>query len=116
MKPLAIDPAVAVEQMRLTLFQAYDAGKKELVDVVFQCLEKSNEATMELVVELRKHLAWMAQTMHQAYHQDIPTTWETCPRDVCASTKHILDESAPTVVLRPSSDGNDPSPGVLPGA
>jgi hypothetical protein len=37
-----------------------------------------------------RHIAWMAQTLHQAYHQDIPGTWHDCPRDICASTTMFL--------------------------
>lgn len=111
----AEDPKVAVEQTRLMLFKMYDLGKKAMVDAVFQALEKATETDQKLIAELRKHLAWMAQTMHQAYHQDIPTTWKECPRDVCASTRHVLEESAQTVVLRPSSDGSDSGSGDLAG-
>ena len=39
-------------------------------------------------------LRWVAQTVHQAYHQEVSGTWETCPRDVCASIRNKLDESA----------------------
>lgn len=37
-----------------------------------------------------EHIAWTAQTVHQAYHQDIDEPWERCPRDVCASTMHVM--------------------------
>ena len=42
--------------------------------------------------EAMQHIKWMAQTVHQAYHQDKPGTWEDCPRAICASTKARFDE------------------------
>lgn len=43
-----------------------------------------------------KHIVWMAQTVHQAYHQDIPGNWMSCPRDICGSTRYFLSlESGP---------------------
>lgn len=37
---------------------------------------------------------WLAQTVHQAYHTEHPGTWETCPKDICASVRHWLKEDA----------------------
>lgn len=113
--PLAEDPGVAREQMRLALFKAYDYGKGDMVDAVFKAIDKAVEAAEKQNDELRKHLAWMAQTMHQAYHQDVPTTWKECRRDVCASTRHILERAGQTAVLRPSDDGTDSGSGDLSG-
>lgn len=36
--------------------------------------------------EACEHMRWMAQTIHQAYHQDQGRVWQLCPRDVCKST------------------------------
>lgn len=39
----------------------------------------------------RDMIRWICQTIHQAYHQDQPGVWETCPRDVCKSAKRHLE-------------------------
>lgn len=38
-------------------------------------------------------VAWMAQTVHQAYHTDHDGTWETCPKDLCASARLWMKET-----------------------
>ena len=40
----------------------------------------------------KKHIHWMAETVHQAYHQDQPKTWRECPRDICSSTVRFMEE------------------------
>lgn len=51
------------------------------------------------LTEIAAHILmirWMAQTVHQGYHQDQPGTWETCPRDICASAvAHLKGELKP---------------------
>jgi hypothetical protein len=42
--------------------------------------------------QLCKHAAWMAQTIHQAYHTDATGTFNECPKDVCDSTTRFLDK------------------------
>lgn len=37
-----------------------------------------------------KFIAWMAQTVHQAYHQDHPGTWDECCKDICSSARCYL--------------------------
>ncbi len=49
-----------------------------------------------------KQVCWLAQTVHQAYHQDISGTWETCPRDVCKSSQQFLQPTN-AEVLEPGS-------------
>jgi len=38
-------------------------------------------------------VAWLAQTVHQAYHTDHEGTWHTCPKDICASTRAWIAEA-----------------------
>lgn len=42
------------------------------------------------IEQQEKHITWMAQTIHQAYHQDQPGTWRDCPKNLCASTRTEL--------------------------
>jgi len=39
-------------------------------------------------------IRWMQQTVHRAYHADHTGLMETCPRDICASTRHFFAERA----------------------
>ncbi len=64
------------------------------------------EPTEVTIATLRAHVRWMAQTVHQAYHDD-PDTWDgSCPKDICASTRRFLaDLDEPTPVYpRPAPD------------
>jgi hypothetical protein len=42
--------------------------------------------------ECFQHIAWMAQTLHQAYHMEEPGTWQECPKDICISTVRFFTE------------------------
>lgn len=56
-----------------------------------QCNDCRNAALYAHLKEDRDMIRWTAQTVHQAYHQDVPGTWETCSRDICASAKKHLE-------------------------
>jgi hypothetical protein len=57
------------------------------------------------IKELAEHIAWAAQTVHQAYHHgltgknvDLDTvTWQECPRDICLSARSVLTPEEPAV-------------------
>ena len=40
--------------------------------------------------ETRDLLHWLAQTVHQAYHQEQPGTFETCPKSICRAVDDFL--------------------------
>lgn len=46
--------------------------------------------TSERVKELEDYTRSIAQIIHQAYHQDQPGTWRSCPKDICASARGVL--------------------------
>lgn len=48
--------------------------------------------------KLLEHVNWMAQTVHQAYHQEHPGHWMACPKDICRSTAKKLADVAEGVV------------------
>ena len=52
---------------------------------------------MGMVCPLHSHasdfletIRWMAQTIHQAYHQDIPGTFLECPHNTCDAAKQSI--------------------------
>lgn len=40
--------------------------------------------------ELREAVRWVAQTVHQAHHQEQPGTFETCPKSTCDHAAKVL--------------------------
>lgn len=42
------------------------------------------------VLTCAKNLCWMAERVHQSYHQDQLGTWRECPQGVCGSMEHML--------------------------
>ena len=50
-------------------------------------------------------IKWMAQTIHQAYHEDEDSTWETCNKDICASTRKWIEDFFEDDNLWVTSDG-----------
>ena len=42
---------------------------------------------------LRGQVEHMANTTHQAYHQDQPGSWRECPRPLCADAKITIEKS-----------------------
>lgn len=58
---------------------------EEYVEVV-RAIPKSASTKED---DLRKSIAWMAQTIHQAYHDDVGGTWEGCPRNTCTHAAEL---------------------------
>lgn len=48
------------------------------------------QKTMETMTRMESHIRWSAQTTHQAYHDDQPGTWTTCPKSTCDSAQQTL--------------------------
>ena len=53
---------------------------------------------------LKDTLRHLAQTVHQAYHQNLGGGWHTCPKDVCSSAQRAL----PDYVLWLKGEGQRP--------
>lgn len=47
------------------------------------------ERTLAEKQDLLKSIAWMAQTIHQAHHDDVGGTWEGCPRNTCTHAAEL---------------------------
>ncbi len=59
---------------------------------------------------LAAHIVWMANTVHQAYHQTNPSdpfgapsslTWQECTKGTCGSIEHILAQAGYDKALQP---------------
>lgn len=53
-----------------------------------------------------EHIAWTADVVHQAHHQDLGGEWRECPRDTCASSARKLADlrAALAEEVRPIQD------------
>lgn len=61
-------------------------------------------------------IRWMAQTVHQAYHQEQSGTFESCPKDICSSAKRALECQCPgpdCLVHEVSEDALDVMPSAM---
>ena len=61
-------------------------------DVLVDLAAKSGEvsAVVLATAEYRESMRWMAQTIHQAYHQDVGGTWQGCQRNTCTHAAEVL--------------------------
>lgn len=55
---------------------------------------EAGEALVKHLREARETIRFMAENVHQAYHQDISGGWWICPRTVCNAAQQAL----PTIV------------------
>lgn len=73
-----------------------ECGKSDVhwsVSSSLNCRDCRNKKFHEQLKAHQDYIRWVAQTIHQAYHQDQPGGWEVCPKDICASTvRHLLGE------------------------
>jgi hypothetical protein len=44
----------------------------------------------DLIEELLETIRWMAQTVHQAHHQNYKGTFMECPKSVCDAAKQAI--------------------------
>lgn len=45
------------------------------------------------IPEIRETLRWIAQTVHNAHHQDQAGTFEQCPKNTCSAARVALKNS-----------------------
>ncbi len=64
------------------------------VDELVQLRELQIKRLKQVEAELRRHIQWCAQTVHNAHHQDQhDRTWELCTHGFCQSARRVLEES-----------------------
>lgn len=89
---LSYDPP-PIDYGQLALDSIREAGLKVSVESMLRHVAELAGTDMAKIDALKNHIVWMAQTTHQAHHQDIAGTWhDDCPRDVCASTRAVMLE------------------------
>lgn len=44
----------------------------------------------QMFLEAFEHIKWMAQTVHQAHHQDQEGTYRSCPLSPCKATQELV--------------------------
>ena len=92
MKHDPIDTA-AMHAVRITLSPhewTWTQKEQEQMAAALQLLSNAKLRTKLLDDETRDLLHWLAQTIHQAYHQEQPGTFETCPKSVCRAVDDFL--------------------------
>jgi hypothetical protein len=47
----------------------------------------------QLASEYLETIRWMAQTIHQAYHREIPGTFLECTRNTCDAAKQAIQKA-----------------------
>lgn len=48
--------------------------------------------------DLLETIHWMAQTFHQAHHQDHAGTWKECPKNTCNAARQATEKAESTKV------------------
>lgn len=46
----------------------------------------------QLAGDYLETIRWMAQTIHQAYHKEIPGTFLECPRNTCDAARQSIEK------------------------
>jgi len=92
MKHDPIDTA-AMHAVRITLSPhewTWTQKEQEQMAAALLLLSNAKLRTKLLDDETRDLLHWLAQTVHQAYHQEQPDTFETCPKSICRAVDDFL--------------------------
>ena len=75
-----------------------DADKKELSDNITASVQRAYDAGMEFETgkagRLVEMMEWVAQTIHQAHHNEVTDTgsWTRCKKNTCAGIMKALNE------------------------